>query len=171
MSGISNIDTIGKITHFKGNLLDFPADFLAQQCNCVSTRSLGLSESLFAKYPYANIYKNRFNGKYDQPGTIRVCGNGKDKRFIINMMAQYYPGESRWEDTRANRLKWFQECLNQISELENIEKASIAFPYGIGCGLAGGNWQDYETLLQKWAEKTKLTVFIVKLEMLDDIKH
>jgi hypothetical protein len=30
---------------------------------------------------------------------------------------------------------------------------SIAFPYKIGCGLAGGKWEDYESMIYKFAKE------------------
>jgi NCAIR mutase (PurE)-related protein len=30
---------------------------------------------------------------------------------------------------------------------ENKEYGVVAIPYGIGCGLAGGVWSDYEKML------------------------
>ena len=59
-------------------------------------------------------------------------------------------------NTKENRIKWFKKCL------ENIEKQGItrvAMPYNIGCGLAGGDWQTYKTIL----EESKLNIFIYKL--------
>ena len=48
-------------------------------------------------------------------------------------------------DTRENRAKWFLECLQRLLaslHKENIKR--VVFPYKIGCGLAGGNWErDY----------------------------
>ena len=31
------------------------------------------------------------------------------------------------------------------------ELESVAFPYGIGCGLAGGNWEEYQAMLEEFA--------------------
>lgn len=71
------------------------------------------------------------------------------------MFAQWTPGKvtSRWidiyskdhNDTEANRLKWFRECICAVDALQ-LEDA-VAMPYKIGCGLAGGNWQEYQKIL------------------------
>ena len=41
-----------------GNLLDFPASFIAHQCYCSSTvtDAGGLAYDLFQRYPHANVY-------------------------------------------------------------------------------------------------------------------
>ena len=46
------------------------------------------------------------------------------------------------------RQGWFQECLDAIGKL-NLK--SVAFPYEIGSGLAGGKWACYDNMLQKFA--------------------
>ena len=58
------------------------------------------------------------------------------------------------------RQGWFQECLDAIGKL-NLK--SVAFPYEIGCGLAGGKWACYDNMLQKFAcENPETEVFICR---------
>lgn len=157
-----SFDSLGLLDHklkiVKGDLLKSNADFIAHQCNCMTNKSFGLSASMFKTFPYADIYTNR--EKYSQLGTISVHGDGKDQRYVINMLAQFYPGKCKWKDTYDKRLDAFQKCLEEISRLPNMEGKSIAFPYNIGCGLAGGNWEDYQKILQYWAQTVKMTVYL-----------
>ena len=60
------------------------------------------------------------------------------------MLAQYYPGEPKYE-SYEQRLNWFKSCIDKISKIPDLKQ--VAFPYGIGCGLAGGRWEDYEKLI------------------------
>lgn len=142
----------------KGDLLESKEQYIAQQTNCCSQSAIGLAYYLFQKFPYANTYKNRF--EKDVPGTIIICGNGLDKRYVINMNAQYTPGGPKYIsiDTYKIREVYFQQCLDQISKIENLE--SIAFPYLIGCGLARGNWNNYYNMLNDFAE-TKSNIEVV----------
>ena len=43
--------------------------------------------------------------------------------------------------------------LKEIAELPELE--SVAFPYQIGCGLAGGDWKQYRAALEDFAERVK----------------
>jgi O-acetyl-ADP-ribose deacetylase (regulator of RNase III) len=134
----------------KGNLLNSKTTYIAHQCNCVSTLSSGLAQSIFCKYPYANTYTTKRT-----PGTISVHRN------VINMYAQIYPGKSKYpNDTPDLRIQYFKSCLNEISKLKG---ESIAFPYNIGCGLAGGDWQKYKQLIYEFSKNTTLKVYIVHL--------
>lgn len=145
----------------KENILYADTKYIAHQCNCITTKGKGLSKTIFNKYPYADIYSCRptkvdyRNLPSDQkPGTIITKGNGKEQRYIINMLAQLYPNPPKFAQSRLDgedaRVKYFIECLDAISKIEDLE--SVAFPYGIGCGLAGGNWNIYFSLLKSFAK-------------------
>jgi hypothetical protein len=45
----------------------------------------------------------------------------------------------------------FGKAIDQITELPELK--SIGFPYWIGCGLAGGDWNKYGRLLEDFAER------------------
>jgi hypothetical protein len=90
-----------------------------------------------------------------------VKGNGKDDRFVINLMGQYSPGKVTKNETAEMREKWFTDCLNEILKIHDLE--SIGFPYNIGCGLAGGDWKNYYEMIEQFAEKTKAVVTIYQI--------
>lgn len=133
-----------------GNILESDAQYICHQCNCIATgNGAGLSFAMFDKYPYANIYGDRT--ERDKLGTIDIRGNGEDQRYIINILAQYYPGSAVYpNDNPSIREAAFRECLCQISRIPNL--VSIAFPYMIGCGLAGGNWDRYYQMIETFSE-------------------
>lgn len=129
------------------------AKYIAHQCNSVSKGSAaGIARVIFDKYPYADIYKDR---KEDSvPGTIDIAGDGMFYRGIINMFSQYYPGKGQDDpskfDCYADRKKWFHQCLMAIADIKDLH--SVAFPFRIGCNLAGGDWNWYEQKLNKFAD-------------------
>lgn len=140
----------------EGDLLRSDATFVVHQCNCVTTRSKGLSQQMFQAYPYADIYASRAPERRDVPGTIVVCGNGREQRYVVNVLGQMYPGPSRWaSDSASQRLRWFREALHRLAQhpwLTSQPGASVDFPDQIGCGLAGGAWADYYAAIQAFAQ-------------------
>jgi O-acetyl-ADP-ribose deacetylase (regulator of RNase III) len=124
-----------------GDLLEAKEKYILHQTNSITNNAGGLALYLFLKYPFADVYKNRIEN--DVPGTVKVCGNGKDQRYVINAFGQFYPGPPKYQgiDTAEKRQEYFSQCLQQVSQIENLE--SIAFPYLIGCGLAKGKWENY----------------------------
>lgn len=147
-----------------GDLLTAPEQYIVHQTNCVTTKGGGLAHFLFTKFPYADVYATRtpedcdVKTLRDKPGDIIVSGDGQDQRYIINLMGQLYPGGS-WddmpEDGAAVRHKFFYNGLLKIAKLKDLK--SIAFPWKIGCGLAGGDWEYYLGVLENFAKHVSET--------------
>jgi O-acetyl-ADP-ribose deacetylase (regulator of RNase III) len=162
---------IYKMKIIAGDLLDADADYIVQQCNCLSTKPHGLSETIAKKWPEADPYsvRRKLNGRNmavisDRAvaGTILVLGK------VICAFGQVAMGKpGRFDsvgrpDSAADRLNYFKACLGQIALLK---PKSIAFPYKIGCGLAGGDWPTYEAVLQAWSTANPdIDVTLYKLE-------
>jgi uracil-DNA glycosylase len=146
------------ITTNKGSLLTLStneAEYIAQQCNCVTNSAKGLSLEMITAYPYADFYTGR--KRPSVPGTIEVAGDDDDRK-VIAMYAQRFPGKARGVlDTPELRLQWFGLCLDEIAALE---PSSVAFPQGIGCGLGGGDWEKYLKLISKFEKKYDIPVIL-----------
>lgn len=140
-----------------GDLFNSKEKYLCHQCNCVTQKSAHLSQAVFAKYPYADIYAGRVDP--NQPGTVVVRGNGQEQRYVINLLGQYYPGRPKYPlstlDGAAIREKYFHRCLIRIAQIPNLE--SLAFPWKIGCGAAGGIWEHYLGTLTNFAQYIEQT--------------
>ncbi len=77
---------------------------------------------------------------------------------VICLFAQYGPGKpSAYEDdyvtaddTTAARLRYFAKALTKMTAIVPAG-STLYVPYGIGSGLAGGKWTDYEAALREFA--------------------
>jgi O-acetyl-ADP-ribose deacetylase (regulator of RNase III) len=137
------------ITIIQGDLIEAKEKYLIHQTNCVSHFAAGIAQTIFSKFPYANVYANRI--EEDLPGHIVICGNGKDQRYIVNLMGQFYPGgysESDIDNEKA-RQQYFHKGLLRLAKIPNLE--SVAFNFKIGCGIGGGNWNWYKGTLENFA--------------------
>jgi len=143
------------------NLLDAPELYIGHQCNCVTIgNGAGLAKLLFKKFPYANTYIRRTEPSC--AGSYSVHGNGKERRFVVNLYAQYHPGKARkLPDTKDKRLEWLISGLNQF--VAACSPPDFALPYGIGCGLAGGEWEDYFHALEDFSSTTGLQIRLYKI--------
>lgn len=141
------------LTNIEGDLLSGDYETIVHQCNCVTIAGCGLYSSIAKVYPQADIYSLRTEPSV--PGEVIVT------EPVIAMMSQYYPGgPNSTSDTRSRRLRWFKRCLNKIAALE---LDSVAFPHGIGCGLARGNWDDYEMCIREFSDANpSVNVYVVK---------
>jgi len=148
------------------DLLTTDIQYIAHQCNCISKKSAHLAKSMFEEFPYADVYTGRTIP--DTLGTIKIRGNGKDQRYIINMFGQYFPGNVKYpnctKDNYILRQNAFKSCLTKIGAIENLKE--IAFPYKIGCGAAGGDWTIYNIFLEEFANKVFpfVDVYVIKLK-------
>jgi O-acetyl-ADP-ribose deacetylase (regulator of RNase III) len=151
-----------------GDIFDSTEKYLCHQCNCLTKRAAHLSKDVFTKYPYADIYAAR--KEQDPPGTIIIRGDGQQNRFIVNMLGQVYPGSPRYPDSKLDgykaRQRYFHLCLMALAKIPNLE--SVAFPWKIGCGAAGGDWKYYQGTIKNFAtyvaEKQGTKVVIYKRE-------
>lgn len=104
------------------------------------------------------------------PGVIEF--RQQDNVIVANMLAQYYTGKGdRFgnTDTSVQREQWFSECLEHLKAyvVDNLhqQRVSVAFPWQIGCGLAGGNWDRYLTMLMEFAQQVpEVRVVLVHFE-------
>lgn len=159
--------------------------FIVQQCNCLAVKSHGLSESIAKKFPYARVYeRRRQEGKRNLamkedrpvPGTFSIdsdTGNNAGPA-IVALFAQYdfgkdgaYYGQrpKEYRDTAENREKWFKESFESfckhVSDQYVCQDVRVFIPFGIGCGLAGGNWDVYSKMLDDTAEKYREIDFVI----------
>lgn len=148
------------------DLLTTDIQYIAHQCNCISTKSAHLAKDVFTKFPYADVYSKRKCP--DKLGTIQVCGNGSDKRYVINIFGQYFPGNVKYpngtKDNYILRENAFRKGLEEIEKIDNLKE--IAFPYKIGCGAASGNWEKYLEMINNFSNRTffYVNVYIFKKE-------
>jgi|AntRauTorckE6833_2_1112554.scaffolds.fasta_scaffold12368_2 O-acetyl-ADP-ribose deacetylase (regulator of RNase III) len=173
----------------KGDLLNFNCDMIVQQCNCVTIKSHGLAQAIKDKYPYGDIYSKRAKKstnqtkKPDIPGTSVICNSPTNPTLtphIACLLAQFYPGKPgnyykkyynypnvNYDDSKKNREKWFADSLVDLeNKLKNdyTHIKEVAFPYNIGCGLAGGNWDNYLKMIKEFSIRNdNICVYIIKL--------
>lgn len=143
----------------ESNILESKSDVIFHQCNCESTYAKGLALDINKKFPYADIYKNDVKR---EPGSVIICSPDKESKssepHIACLLAQYNRGKPNkyGTDTYNDRKKWFASALNDfVKKSSNLKIKTLAFPYKIGCGLAGGTWDDYLTMINDFALANK----------------
>ena len=146
----------------EGNLVSGKFKIFCQQVNCKGVMGAGLAKEIKEKYP--EVYREyKFGCMYHDNllGTIQPVET-HDGSVCVNMFAQDgYGRDKRYTDYSA-----FRKCLNKIKVLleeQHLDpNAEIAFPYGIGCGLAGGDWNRIREMLREFAEEIPNKVVLVK---------
>lgn len=167
-----------KVRLIIGDLLKSSEQYIVHQTNCrYKPPGVGLAKHIFKKFPHSDVYTCRSPWKpgteYDKPGSIAIRGGGTSGlRGVVNLFGQNFQSKKEknvktFEESRALRLKWFRNGLEKIrSELPDLK--SIAFPFQIGCGLAGGDWTVYLNEIERFASSFDGDVDVVVYKLPDD---
>lgn len=143
-----------------GDILQATEDIICHQVNSMGVMGGGIAKQIRDKYPevydeYKN-YCNRHQIKEQMLG-VTQCIKCQDGKVIANLFGQLYFGTNK-QHTNYGALR---NCLEYLRMRVDQSNESIAIPYNLGCGLAGGNWeivskiieevfQDYDVTLYRW---------------------
>lgn len=130
------------MNYIKGNLFDSKADVLCHQVNLYGVMGGGIASELRERYP--NVY-NRYRNHCDEykfsesllGSSLIVPKDEKNNQYIANCFCQ----NDFSRDGCLTNYEKMRECfINVINWMKQNGKKTVAFPYKIGCGIAGGNW-------------------------------
>jgi O-acetyl-ADP-ribose deacetylase (regulator of RNase III) len=131
----------------KGSILDSKDEILAHQVNCKGVMGAGLAKFIKAKYPrtFAEYKKQiRIVGPDNILGRCHVVK--ESDRYIANLFGQYaYSVGKSHTDYEALEMAFMS--LRDFAESKALR--TIAIPYNLGCGLAGGNWDVVSAIIDK----------------------
>lgn len=145
------------IYEVNGDLLNSDYKIFCHQVNCQNIMGGGLAKQVKIRYPEVYEAYHERNPKY--LGAIDWI-HTNDGRICVNMYAQNYFGhDMRYTDYIA-----FVDCLLELEDyLSAVPKEyKVAFPYKIGCGLGGGDWNVISALITDFSSRIKQDVYIVK---------
>jgi O-acetyl-ADP-ribose deacetylase (regulator of RNase III) len=159
------------VVYKKGNLLESNCDIICHQVNCKRAMGNGIAGQIRQKWPKVyedycyNIdymYENNFvKQSSDLLGMIswtELEGN----KYVMNFFSQdeYYPRDRCHTDYEA-----FTKCCKALKDFiteYNLDKSNtiIGFPYKIGCGLAGGNWDVVSAIIEREFEGYEVEIYV-----------
>ena len=150
----------------KGNILNATEDIICHQVNCMGIMGAGLAKQIKYKYPEVfKAYKELCNFHKDDlkfllGKILKVdCHDGKK---IVNMFGQYNYGTNSIQTNYTALENCFKKLFEKVSNINNLNK-TVAIPYKIGCGLAGGDWNVVFHMIEKVSEEYKCDVTIYEL--------
>lgn len=134
-----------------GDIFKSGADIICHQVNCKGVMGAGLAAEIRRRNPdvYDEYRKLCLEKDRELLGGCLIVGN------IANLFGQYGYGRERcYTDYGALQLAF--------ESLRGYGFQSIAIPYGIGCGLAGGEWAQVSWIIYHVFEHYPGTVTIWK---------
>ena len=146
---------------YNGDLLKCNCDIIAHQVNCQGIMGAGIAEQIRLTYPDVFSDYSALFTKYTPKELFGKMSVTKvDKYYIANLFGQYDIG-------RYNRQTDYEKLQEALLALKSFAKQmnvkSIGFPYRLGCGLAGGNWEIVSNIIYNTFRDSDLEVQIWKL--------
>lgn len=126
-----------------GDLFATNAKYICHQVNCQGRMGSGVAKTVRSEFPEAYTQYREACSKGSCLGMAQfVASNGK---VIINMFAQNRYG---YDGRRYTDYNAFMNCLSEIRDAVPGGE-TIAMPYGIGCGLGGGDWATVYGMIER----------------------
>ena len=128
-----------------GDLLESDCNIIAHQCNCYCIMGGGIARQIRLKYPEAyQADLETIRGDRSKLGTFSMGHNGT--RIIYNLYGQYGYGSGLQTDYRALEMALRAMRKDIWINYVNIWP-EVGVPFGMGCGLAGGDWPTVEDII------------------------
>jgi len=155
---------------------------IAHQTNCFCKGRRGIAPLIFEAYPSAKIADdNTETGDRAKLGTLS-CGmhifeevdpDEEEPLLVFNLYGQYHWNQRSKEygtviDALSSSLRSMRQFLDEKQTTyfgDDHLPLRIGFPL-IGCGLAGGDWNTVESLINQAFNGSKYEVYIYTLEKL-----
>lgn len=142
------------VTIKKGDLLEATETVIAHQVNCCGAAG-GLAAEVFKKWRYAkNDYLQllqRIPGKV-LLGMAHFTGQQRDGHIICNLFSQYNPGA----DYNPKKL---EQALVQLGNFARATGYSVALPYKLSCGIAGGDWDEVQQIIERTMDGVDCVIY------------
>lgn len=127
----------------KSDILEINTAVICHQVNCKNAMGAGVAKAIYNKYPKVKIAYHELCSKHSPEellGKIQLVDFGE--QIVINVFSQLNYGRGGRCYTDYNALT---EALDEINRV--CASKTVAFPYGFGCGFAGGNWSLVEKMI------------------------
>ena len=157
----------------KGDIFNTHCNIICHQVNCQGVMGHGIAKQVKEKYKGVfNEYKRYCDAHADNreallgEALIVDIDYGaavldwlvdKERKYIANIFGQLTYGTGLRTDYKALVLG-----LEVVANFAKEHNLSVAIPYKIGCGLAGGDWNKVTTLIEGVFAGTGLEVLMYR---------
>ena len=144
------------------NLLDVQEGIICHQTNCIGVMGGGIALQIRKKWPKVytdyreecGIFTSKPEHLLGHVQDVLV----KDNLVVANCYGQVFPGKGCMTDYNA-----WDTILDKLKDLSNYFNLDLHFPWMIGCGLAGGDWNVMRKKIENAFSGPSKKVFIHRL--------
>jgi O-acetyl-ADP-ribose deacetylase (regulator of RNase III) len=139
------------------DILDTKTELIAHQVNCKGVMGAGLARQIRAQFPA--VYKAYHRACSSVAKSSDLLGKIQIKQGVVNLFAQDgYGTDKQYTDYKA-----LETCLYKLASYMTEHKMkTLALPYGLGCGLGGGDWKVVHEIIRDIFTPSEITVYICK---------
>ena len=146
---VDNADS--KLIIIEGNILSINSGMIVHQVNNCGKMASGLAKDIRKLYPshysdYMDMYNNAPKDSQNSIKSSALLGCCVDTKIGELTIRGIFSQDGYGRDKRYTSYVLFEKCLREIAKL-NLE--AVYIPYGIGCGLGGGDWSIISSIILK----------------------
>lgn len=131
------------------DILTVERGIICHQCNCVGAMGAGLAKDIRDRW--FHIYEDYHLAVRKRELELGGCRIAMAEAgiFIAHLAGQYDIGRSKQQTDYQAVRSAIQELRRQIHGSYVLMRMPIYFPYGFGCGLGGGDWNEVYKILEE----------------------
>ena len=159
------------IHYIKGDITKSNCDIICHQVNCQGAMNSGVAKAIREKWPevykYYKVWCDREKDKANLLGEAQgILIEDNPRRCVANLYAQYNYG---YDGQRYTNYEAFYNAIEQIAVqlAEHSYKATIAFPYKIGCVRGGADWSIIRQMIAIVFQEQDVYIYYLNEENLD----
>lgn len=146
--------------YVKASILTSELKNLAHGVNCQNAMGSGVAKAIYSEHPkvkelyHAYCEQFQYRNKSELLGEIQLIRSGDKNIYNCFTQLNYGYDGKRYVDYVA-----LMDCFKRLTE--ELKGSKLAIPK-IGCGLAGGNWEFVEQLIND-VTKNDLEVWVYEI--------
>lgn len=134
----------------KGDILDAKYGIIGHQVNCQMVMGAGLAKQIRSKYPRVYTEYMLLMGKAPINARLGRCQiiEISDVLYFANLFGQFDYRNRNVVNTDYIALGISLRNLQRWKTMSKPEDFPVYLPYGMGCGLGGGDWKIVEGIIR-----------------------
>jgi len=144
------------IKYIRGDIFKTDLNIIAHGCNCSGGFNSGVAFQIAQKYPEVRTaYLNKFKKEGWKLGDIQIVQT--QNKTIINCGTQQFYGK---DGKKYVSYEAIESVMIKLLDYSLKTNQTIAIPK-IGAGLAGGDWEVIESIINKVFKDVEIVVYIL----------
>lgn len=135
----------------EGDILSITEGIIVHQVNAIGVMGAGLALQIRNKWPHVyRIYYMAYLNHELKLGHFIAVSVQVDKLYVVNLVGQSGVGKGQ-TNYGAHKVAWPK--INKWAKVLHPDLTVYA-PFGIGCGLGGGDWKIMQPLVEELCSVT-----------------